>query len=209
MRIEQNNQYFIQYTGLGAKSKSISKKDAVPNFLGDLAIESDEKLECSPLSQFKMANNNITPQLGVSANKQITDDELSVENDDGLASMAILDEKRAVMNNLLKKLGIDGQVNTISMETVPQDYTMYYIETNESDAKNILVIEFENGELGFIETDQDKDTLFYSYHRARTSLGMDNGKLSVDKLKEIFAKYFEVDELKDFILEFSGSEKKS
>lgn len=105
------------------------------------------------------------------------------------------------MNNLLKKLGIDGEVANMTSETVPQNYSMYYIEC-KGDLKNMLVIEFENEELSFIETDQSSDKLFDTYDRVRTSLGMDNGKLSVEQLKKVFADYFNVDELKDFIWGF-------
>lgn len=211
MRIDGYNQNFIKYTVLGAKSRLLPKKNTIQDFSRNLSTESNEKLGSSPLLQFKMFNNNIISQLGTGINTQPA----KTENDNDIETIEAMDTqfaeelnaKRKSMNALLKKMGINGEVSEISKETVPQNYTMYYIETKD-DIKNMLTIEFENGELMFIETEENRKDLFYAYEKARTSLGLDKGKLGVDELKKIFAKYFNVDELKDFILELSNPDKK-
>lgn len=209
MRIGQNNLYFTQYTGLGAKSNILSE-----NLTIESAEMSDEKSETSPAFYSTRINNNIMAQLGAGTNTQTDGNLFSKEkygtaensediNSEDLEDSKKIDNKMKTINKLLEKLGINGKVTACSVETVPQNYTTYYIET-EGSAKNIAVLELENGELMFAETDLNEKNLSFLFGEARASLGLNSGKLSVEALKKAFAEFFGTEELRDFILEFSG-----
>lgn len=216
MRIGQNNQYLTQY--VNSESKNLSKKDTSQIFSIDLAKksseESNKKLGSSPFFQFISARSNTIPQ---SENIQTTSSNISAENDTDIEidedmeefnkCMEELGKKRTAMNNLLEKFGINGQVRGISETFVPNHYSMYYIET-EDDTKNLFIIELENGKFVFTETEQTENEVRKLLHEKIYELlgpcDLSNPvKLSVDELKKMFAKIFNVDELKDFILEFS------
>ncbi|HHX62160.1 MAG TPA: hypothetical protein GX707_15840 [Epulopiscium sp.] len=211
MRIENNRQYFAQNTGLGTKLKINTEKDVAQIYSRDTVIKPNVKndsLESSPLRHFTRANNNML-KLGGESKIHTIGNELVVENDDDMetnADLEIINAKRTKMNNLLQKMGVKGQLTAVSHETVPQNYTTYYVEA-EGDAKNLFIIELENGEFIFTETNHDDRTLTKSFGESRYSLiGIDEGKLSVDELKKAFASFFDIDQLKDFSLEFLGSD---
>jgi hypothetical protein len=87
------------------------------------------------------------------------------------------------------------------METYPQSFSIHYVEL-EGGGGNIVVFEFENGELSFLETEQDSKTLFNQFMRDKALWGMvdgvlNNGKLSVVRLKSVLAKHFGAESLKD------------
>lgn len=195
MRIEQNNQYLTLYGNTQKKTENTSKNaqtfyESIPE---ETATETvNDKSTLSPLYAYTKFN-NLTPTE--------TDDTENIDTE-----ISDTDAKWEAMDNLLKKLGINGKVSEMNVQTVPQNLSMYYIET-EDDSKNMLILEFENGELLFTETDKNSKDLFYDYEINRTFLGLADDKLSVDELKKIFAKYFNVNELKDLILEFSDSKK--
>jgi len=325
MRIEQNNQYLNQYVGLGAKSRTLSEKNAKQIFSGDLAREftrnANQRLNSTPFSHSTVyknedtqrygfhnygANSNTKSQLveaktvgrelsteaddievthsapGVAqdAKKETTNDwlkkmeiqgslaglsdkELSlVENsikemlplreevygrydtkleameawmkglgingsfaglsdeelsiiEDSLMEMlpfrAVHEAKQEAMNALLKKLEINGQVAGFSMQTVP-NFRVEYLIVTEGDAKNLFILELENGELLFAEIDGDyygNGETARKFAEFQYELFGPARKLSVDEMKELYAKFLNIDKLKDFLLEFSHSDNKS
>lgn len=213
MRIEQSNQYFTQNTGLGAKPKSLSEKYDVQIFSGNAAGESDGKTN-EKSGSFRPSHFTKVLQLGVGANVQAVSNRLSVEDDEDIEAVALAEQKvlaakKEAMNDLLKKLGINGEITSWGMQTVPNNYTTYYVET-EGNAKNLFILELENGETLFTETERDvksRDSAQEFAELHRELFGMGKGepmKLSINELKKLFAKFFNVDELKDLILSFTG-----
>jgi len=209
MRIETNNFCFNQYAGLGATSKAFS--NSLPAQTDEKENKSSNNLPAFNFTRIESNTINLKNSIDTKfIGKGLSTDYLDVlDNEDTAAIDAAFfksveedNAKIEEMNNLLKKMGINGKVAEYSRQMVPQNYASYYIET-EGDAKNLFILELENGELIFTETNQSRERLYDLFIEAQTSLGL-NEKLSIKMLKEAFAKFFNVPELKDFILEFSG-----
>lgn len=218
MRIGQNSQYLNQYNKLGANSKVFSK-----NLFADFSEETDNTLENPTSFNFTGVNRNMIFQLGAGGNKKFISNEDAVENEiltenENIKDLEDLEAIEAIeneaierdvkkwnqMNNLLEKLGINGKLVEHRWQGVPQEYSAYYIKMENSD-KNMIVFEFENGEMDFIETDLSQKEIQNLELAAKRALGVNSkfdSKLSVAELKKAVAKFFNVDTLKDFLFEF-------
>ncbi len=210
MRIETNNFYFNQYAGLGATSKAFS--NSLPEQTDEKESETQKTSPVFNFTRVESGSMNFRTELNTKyIGKGLSTDYLKVlenkEDTDAIDTAFFKkdkedNERMEEMNTLLKKMGIDGKVAEYSRQMIPQNYASYYIET-EGDAENLFILELENGELMFTETNQSREQLYDLFSEAQTALGL-NEKLSIKMLKEAFAKFFDIPELKDFILEFSG-----
>lgn len=218
MKIEQNNRYLTHYTGIGAKAKATGKEaDALSaNVVSESSGKIYQGLGRTQFASPVRVNTNVIPQL-IQEAKVTSSDSSSVEVDEDIVAMHAANlkidlAKIEAMNDLLKKYGIDGQVTMSSMQTVPQDFAIHYIEIARS-STNLVVIELENGELVFTETEKDAKSFFDDFEKDFNLNGINgklrNGKLSTDELKRILAEYFDVDKLKAFPSEYQKTDKKS
>lgn len=190
MRID-NNTY--QYIGLGAMLKNNQKaanpilndKQGTENVIENIDLLPVKGLGMSPFSNFMFVKNNISNEA----------DDVDAE-----AVYAEIDDKMNKMEEFLKRLRIDGRVKEALVIDGRNSYTMYYIETNEN-SKNMVIIEFENGELSYAPVEESGDDCLNNFQRS-TGLLLGKRKFSVDELKKAFAEHFNVDELNDFIYDF-------
>ncbi len=102
----------------------------------------------------------------------------------------ILDRKVEKMTNLLKKLGIDGEIAASEMQTIPQNYTMHYVKIAGSE-KNLVIVELENGELIMGETSLNEDNVFKLLDRFRDANAFNKAKISVDELRDLFLDFLD------------------
>lgn len=209
MKIEQGNQYATQYAGIGSNISS-TKNVLYKNPVG----ESDDKgqqfvqQQSNPTSfaLFERTNSSLISPMVKSSEENVTNDGPIAKYEEMLSDNGIPLDKNTMemlkkhdeihesrikeINNALEKLGINGEITASRTETVPQNYTICYIET--TDGRKMVVTQFENGEYMVGETSLDREELFRSWDIFRDMNGFNNGKLSVDKLKVFFEEFLNI-----------------
>ena len=208
MQIQQNYQNLFRNTNSEVKPKFISKNNAVQIIPAVSTSESTKKTneEFGCYLSYNIAKKkNVVSEPNVEVKAQTNNTLSQIENPDSNSDHDIYYSK---MNNIIKKLGINGNTISISKESIPQNYTSYYIEI-ENSAKNMVIYELENGALVFTETTLDPNTLQTKFGEARYDLGLNDGKLDVDDLKKALAAFYDVEELKDLFKEFFVSKEKA
>jgi len=192
MKIQQINQYLTQYQGVGSK---YSQREALSSINSGGDVQNEEgSAELAPLTRI----NSYTAPVGVKTG--INEPEIHEETGD--KNIEIHDRKIKEMENTLKKLGINGKLTRSSMQSVPQNFTMHYIEMADANKPNMVIIELENGEFVFEETSLDGESCFNSLG---DFLNTAKTKLSAEEMKKMFAEFFNVDKLKNLFDEFLES----
>lgn len=212
MKIEQNTQYYAQRIGVALKPNNDMENNQTNNFEKDLTQKTMSRTIGAAQSAAlfypaKAVKNFATPPNISSKIQSVMEgkpEESVSEVDDDLL---VLEQKTLSMERLLKKLGINGEIVESARETVPQCYSMFFVEV-EGDSPNIVIIEFENGDLMFTEAECDRCPTEDVLGKALAKyVGIDGRKLSVAELKEFFAKFYNVEELKNLLWVYPSTDK--
>ena len=196
MKFQQISPHITGYSGVGSKyykEKTITSMVALDNNTTDPSIPNS----LPPLSKI---NAYTAPHIAKVAIEALNEEEITAKN------IALHNKKIDDANDLLKKLGIKGQVTHSSMQLVPQNYTMHYIEMTDKSKQNIIVVELENGEFVFAETPLDGKTFFDSFEKFSNNEKYYN-KLNIDEFKKMFAEFCGVEKMKNLFDEFMDSYK--
>lgn len=217
MRIGQGTNQYSNPTGLGANAKGTSGKNIFQTSARKAAdapkpvtkADAADSPQAHYSKQLSSATSRIY-QLQVTPELTKVGDEFVIENEaEFLAEQAklneLIEEKKEIMKGVLEKHGIKGEITSMAVAHEPGAYAAeYYVET-EGDGKNLLILELEDGELVFAETDRRmsgsrEDANAWAWDFAVLShelYGERQHDLSKDELKHLYATFLGADEMKD------------
>jgi len=98
---------------------------------------------------------------------------------------------RNLNDNLFRKFGIRGEVTASSIQSYPQNFGVFYIETVGYDTPNKVIFELENGEFLLGETSLDWDSVHRLLDIFRGEHGFNNGRFCESRLRELFELFLE------------------
>ncbi len=197
MRIESVNLNFSPYASVNPIT-SLPNGNTYNNLISEAGVKGQKTAQnpsdYNPLTPSIRVNTyHMPPVIGMSERNMTiystaSQDEVSItEETDQNSNLELIIKKIEIINNSLIKLGISGKVVTACMETVPQNYTAFYIETKNK--PNIALVQFENGEYMVAETSLSSEQFFRQLDTFRDKNGFNNGKLRVDKLQDYFLEF--------------------
>ncbi len=217
MRIEQSNQYYAQYYGIGSKnalekcahyeqqpvqqqanlSAIVPRKQIysylIPTGMNRLSVNTND-------DGTTVFNDSSTTEIQALANKYgctvtgegilLSSNGLPVDKStlEEFVQNEIIDNKKIEdLNNSLEKMGIMGKVSESSFARIPNNYSMFYVET--PDGKNIVLMQLESGKYMVSKSPLRAQNFLDSWGIFCRDNGVDNEKKSEDALAKYFRKF--------------------
>ena len=184
MRIDNSNQSLILQKGLGTNASLTAK-----NLFSDIKTKPTENSQLTnsqPLPPCtRVLNNNLIsniPKSTVPCRYEDTETLHARGLEETMARWDWMDD------NLFRKFGINGKVTGMRVQTIPQHFTIFHIETNNPNDKNKVIIQIGNGEfmVGGVPKGVDLNDLF---NFINMFLEFNENRLSDSEMRRIFEDY--------------------
>lgn len=196
MKVQQYNMYTPNYYNKKTDVVLNGNNFSVNNIMNNDHIVNQNQTQSKVIPSLKV-NHYLSTNNIKDAKIQNSNTDKDAEALDQLTELDVFAKNSmSRLENYLKEIGFEGSIIEQYSELIPQQYSIFKVQSNNDKNKSLCIVELENGEYITGEHSSDLNDLSSLFTKFQSKNIMHNNKLDVEKLKEMFLDFFKQNNIK-------------